>query len=568
MVCSMGSNDKVKYLQSLKSGGVVSGKSGIHIKKENRGKFTASAKRAGEGVQEHAHKVMNNPNATTLQKRRANFAIQAAKWSHKKKKHQYGGLVYNPAESQYTTQLTPAEEQAFREWYNTYAMTHGNNRNPDKPEHYYDYRGYWKNGPEVQSLIFNEHLPDTWKVPGHPTMSDESIYYTNSSGPTIDSLADFTGGFETFSAVPYELKTEDGRIQTLAGYGSANPEIIQLAREGKLTKEIARKEMLRRLQYDYDEWTRQLPEFKNLPEDVKLALVDTSYNGKGVTGTIKNSPKLISLIKSGITDGKTLSAEMDHSKTAGGWLGVRSAARRAMAQGKYDWNWGTVDKYGRQVDYSQYKGPDDYKSSPYFGKYQSGGNLLYTPFIPTSITQKSSKKNGKISLRDFLSSSTETPFPVEPVKVENLTYPELTFNTGTTKQRGATQFKREGIDVGNMRELLDKFEEAGISVRVTSGTENRTTKQGKKSRHAVGDAIDITPIAGQSYADLRSQIMNSPELLEYMRDNGIGIIDETDPVTKAVTGATGDHWHISRRWKDGNSVGEKMAIRGFNKLFG
>ena len=58
-------------------------KSGIHIKPENRGKFTASAHKAGEGVQEHAHAVMNNPNASPLQRKRANFAIQAKKWHHK-----------------------------------------------------------------------------------------------------------------------------------------------------------------------------------------------------------------------------------------------------------------------------------------------------------------------------------------------------------------------------------------------------------------------------------------------------------------------------------------------------
>lgn len=55
----------------------------IHIKKKNRGKFTASAKKAGKSVQEHARDVMKNPNATPLQKRRANFAIQAAKWKKK-----------------------------------------------------------------------------------------------------------------------------------------------------------------------------------------------------------------------------------------------------------------------------------------------------------------------------------------------------------------------------------------------------------------------------------------------------------------------------------------------------
>lgn len=55
---------------------------GIHIKKKNRGKFTKSAKAAGQSVQEHAKSVLNNPNATPLQKKRANFARNAAKWKH------------------------------------------------------------------------------------------------------------------------------------------------------------------------------------------------------------------------------------------------------------------------------------------------------------------------------------------------------------------------------------------------------------------------------------------------------------------------------------------------------
>ena len=57
-------------------------KSGIHIKEKKKGKFTASAKRAGMGVQEYARKVVNDPNATPLQKRRANFARNAKKFKH------------------------------------------------------------------------------------------------------------------------------------------------------------------------------------------------------------------------------------------------------------------------------------------------------------------------------------------------------------------------------------------------------------------------------------------------------------------------------------------------------
>lgn len=53
----------------------------IYIKKKNRGKFTESAKRAGRSVQEHAIAILNDPDATPLQKKRANFARNAAKWN-------------------------------------------------------------------------------------------------------------------------------------------------------------------------------------------------------------------------------------------------------------------------------------------------------------------------------------------------------------------------------------------------------------------------------------------------------------------------------------------------------
>ena len=61
----------------------------IHIKKKNRGKFTKSAKAADESVQEHAAKILRDPNATSLQKKRANFARNSAKWED-------GGRVHKP----------------------------------------------------------------------------------------------------------------------------------------------------------------------------------------------------------------------------------------------------------------------------------------------------------------------------------------------------------------------------------------------------------------------------------------------------------------------------------------
>jgi hypothetical protein len=62
------------------------GKSGIHINPKNKGKFTKSAKKAGKSVQAQAAAVLADPNASPLQKKRANFARNAKKWHHGKKK--------------------------------------------------------------------------------------------------------------------------------------------------------------------------------------------------------------------------------------------------------------------------------------------------------------------------------------------------------------------------------------------------------------------------------------------------------------------------------------------------
>ena len=58
-------------------------KGGIHIKPENKGKFTASARAAGMSVQEFAkHVLANKEDYSSLQRRRANFARNAKKFKH------------------------------------------------------------------------------------------------------------------------------------------------------------------------------------------------------------------------------------------------------------------------------------------------------------------------------------------------------------------------------------------------------------------------------------------------------------------------------------------------------
>lgn len=77
--------------------------------------------------------------------------------------------------------LTGDEEKAFRNWYDRYSRYQNLDPNPDAKEHYYDYRTYWKNRTPKQmndEWKLDNHLPDTYKMPGHPTFSIESIYST------------------------------------------------------------------------------------------------------------------------------------------------------------------------------------------------------------------------------------------------------------------------------------------------------------------------------------------------------------------------------------------------------
>ena len=74
-----------KFIELFKKGG------GIHINPKNKGKFTASAKRAGMSVQEFArHVLANKDKYSTTQIRRANFARNSKKFKHKD-----GGTIRN-----------------------------------------------------------------------------------------------------------------------------------------------------------------------------------------------------------------------------------------------------------------------------------------------------------------------------------------------------------------------------------------------------------------------------------------------------------------------------------------
>lgn len=78
------------FLEGTGSQAIMEKGGKIHIKEENRGKFTAAAKRAGKSVQAYAAQIMANPdNYSPTLRKRANFAKNAAKW------HEFGGEIDN-----------------------------------------------------------------------------------------------------------------------------------------------------------------------------------------------------------------------------------------------------------------------------------------------------------------------------------------------------------------------------------------------------------------------------------------------------------------------------------------
>lgn len=76
---------------------------------------------------------------------------------------------------------TDKDEADFRDWYSRVSEYKGLNPDPDDENQYYDYRTFWKENPDgMADRILNDdveaHFTDRYKLPGHPTFSNESMY--------------------------------------------------------------------------------------------------------------------------------------------------------------------------------------------------------------------------------------------------------------------------------------------------------------------------------------------------------------------------------------------------------
>lgn len=175
-----------------------------------------------------------------------------------------------------------------------------------------------------------------------------------------------------------------------------------------------------------------------------------------------------------------------------------------------------------------------------------------------AIVSETAPVAAKVEPAQSTTASTPVVVKVEPAAAQPATSVVSTTTPETNTGSGKHVFKRDGIKVGNMQALLDEAAKYGIYFRITSGLRpGAKTKQGKMSHHAAGNAIDVTPIEGQTYVDLTTKIRNSPEFVKWMREHGYGIYDETTAAVMAKTGASGAHWHIGP---------DRVAVAGLEKL--
>lgn len=145
-----------------------------------------------------------------------------------------------------------------------------------------------------------------------------------------------------------------------------------------------------------------------------------------------------------------------------------------------------------------------------------------------------------------------------PISILQSMSPVTTDSPKVATSSGKHTFKTEGMKVGNMQALLDEAAKHNIYFRITSGLrEGATTSNGARSWHALGEAIDVTPIEGQTWDELRQQVRNSPEFVKWMQSKGYGILDETTKDMLARTGGSGAHWHIGK---------DKSALEGLKQF--
>ena len=152
----------------------------------------------------------------------------------------------------------------------------------------------------------------------------------------------------------------------------------------------------------------------------------------------------------------------------------------------------------------------------------------------------------------------------EKVEVEQKGQDNSTVGQSTVTQQNTTPRRTYPsawvVDdvIAGLIHIMDSDPKLKGKFRITSlYRKGATTKAGRVSFHSSGRAVDIVPVGG-TFDTLEADMMANRELVMYMIQNRIGILDEYTPNGhQARTGATGNHMHIGP---------DQLALSDFRKL--
>ena len=144
--------------------------------------------------------------------------------------------------------------------------------------------------------------------------------------------------------------------------------------------------------------------------------------------------------------------------------------------------------------------------------------------------------------------------PLFPINSDSGKFQEQSINLNISAKelekllKNSTVQIKEGVDLSDLspeiKGLIQVLHNQGAEVTITSARRNgATTKQGRPSRHSIGQALDIVPTDRQNYAALKNTL-SSQSVQEYLAQHKLGVLDETSESMQQTTGATGPHYHI------------------------
>lgn len=106
------------------------------------------------------------------------------------------------------------------------------------------------------------------------------------------------------------------------------------------------------------------------------------------------------------------------------------------------------------------------------------------------------------------------------------------------------------IQQDSSKSLKQLLKEEGLNVRITSDYRpGGKTKSGHASNHSKKDkygesmAFDIVPSDG-NFEGLMQKMYSNPRILDWLKQRGYGVLEETTGDVMKKTGATGKHFHI------------------------